>query len=170
MIEPKRKLLQDISLFSSLSSTNTITFLLERAIETQRKKGEYFFQEGDAAESLFILESGHIAVIKYWEDRQYLLAEMHAGACFGEMALMDSYPRSASIIALEDSIALEITVSTLLELCENDLADFSSLQMNLGREVSQRLRELEDRLFQFRLLSDSVAREFRGQEFIAPEA
>jgi CRP-like cAMP-binding protein len=116
-----------------------------------------------------VLESGQITVIKQWEDRQYLLAELHAGIFFGEMALMASYPRSAYIIALEDSTAREITVSTLLEWCENDLADFTSLQMNLGWEVSHRLRDPEG-LFQFRLLSNSVAREFEGQEFIATEA
>jgi CRP/FNR family cyclic AMP-dependent transcriptional regulator len=118
---------------------------------------------------LLVLESGHITVIKQWEDRQYHLAELHEGICFGEMALMASYPCSAYIIALEDSIALVITVSTLLELCENDLTDFSSLQMNLGREVSHRLREPEG-LFQFRLHSNLAAREFGGQTAIATEA
>jgi CRP-like cAMP-binding protein len=91
------------------------------------------------------------------------------GACSGKMVFMDGYPRSAHIIALEDSTALVITVSTLLELCENDRSDFSSRQMSLGREVSHRLREPEG-LFQFWLHSNLAAREFGGQAVIATEA
>jgi CRP/FNR family cyclic AMP-dependent transcriptional regulator len=67
------------------------------------------------------------------------------GDCFGEMALIDLNPRSASVVAVEDCIALEISHQALYVLYEHYLEQFTLIQMNL-REVSRRLRALDERL------------------------
>ena len=142
----KFELMQRIPVFGALSA-DALDFLLQRSIKATRSQGDCFFREGDQAQSLYILESGRIAVLKQWQDQEYLLRHLEPGQCFGEMALMDMFPRSATTLALADSAALKIESNTILELYGRDLEQFTLLQMNLGREVSRRLRDADDRMF-----------------------
>ncbi len=48
-------------------------------------------------DSMFVLQSGKVDVLKSWGRREYLLSTLKEGDCFGEMALMDHGPRSASV-------------------------------------------------------------------------
>jgi CRP-like cAMP-binding protein len=73
--------------------------------------------------------------------------ELGPGDCFGEMALMDLFPRSASVIARDDCRALEIAAGDLLDLYEHDVEQFALVQMNMGREVCRRLRATDELLF-----------------------
>jgi hypothetical protein len=66
------------------------------------RPGAFFFRENDAADSMFVLEAGKVAVLKSWRNEEYLLHTLGPGDCFGEMALMDLMPRSASVRAIED--------------------------------------------------------------------
>jgi CRP-like cAMP-binding protein len=72
---------------------------------------------------------------------------MEPGDCVGEMALMDLFPRSASVRALSDCTAIRLTPQDLLRLFETDVEQFAMIQMNLGREVSRRLRHTDELLF-----------------------
>lgn len=146
----KRQLLQRISIFGALSD-NALEFILERAVEVSCAGKDYIFREKDPAQSIYIIESGKVAILKEWNGRQYLLGYLETGASFGEMALMDMHPRSASVLAIEDTLVFKIGSHALLELYEHDLEQFALLQMNLGREVSRRLRESDERMFLWRV-------------------
>ena len=146
MVAAQFELMQRISVFGAMSA-DAMDFLLQRSITATRVQGDCFFREGDQAQSLFILESGRVAVLKQWQDQEYLLRYLEPGECFGEMALMDMSPRSATTLAVTDSSAFKIESSAILELYRHDLEQFTLLQMNLGREVSRRLRDTDDRMF-----------------------
>ena len=105
---------------------------------------------------MFVLEQGRVAVIKAWQGQLYPISQLTTGDCFGEMALLDYYPRSASIMSLEDCIAIELSASTLYKLYEKDLEQFTIIQMNLGREISRRMRQLMELLFQARAEADAL--------------
>jgi CRP-like cAMP-binding protein len=92
------------------------------------------------------------------------MREFGPGDCFGEMALMDLFPRSASIRALVDSTAIELTPDDLLRLYDHDLEQFTLVQMNIGREVCRRLRATDELLFRARMgeLADSAPAPFRA--------
>jgi CRP-like cAMP-binding protein len=114
-------------------------------------EGEFFFHEDDDAQSLFVLEAGKVAVLKTWKGHEYLLRHLEKGDCFGEMSLMDMHHRSASVVAVEPCHAIELSTASLLTIYENSLEQFTLIQMNMGREVSRRLREADERLFQAKL-------------------
>ncbi len=139
-------LLQDIAIFGGLSE-DTLGFVLDRATRVRVAAGEHFLTEGDMATSLFVLESGQVRVHKDAEGSAIVLHELSPGAVFGEMSLLAVRPRSATIEASEDCIAVEITNRSLFELYEVDPAEFAMLVMNLGREVARRLWEANERLF-----------------------
>jgi CRP-like cAMP-binding protein len=115
------------------------------------RAGEYFFREHDAADSMFVLEAGQVAVLKTWQSEESLLRTLRTGDCFGEMALMDLQPRSASVRALEDCAAVQVSAASLYRVYEHDLEQFALIQMNMGREISRRLREADERLFRTRM-------------------
>lgn len=55
------------------------------------------------------------------------------------------------MLAVEDVLAFKIGASSLLELYRHNLEQFTLLQMNLGREVSRRLRDADERMFRWRV-------------------
>jgi CRP-like cAMP-binding protein len=89
-----------------------------------------------------------VAVLKQWQGRELALRELGSGDCFGEMALIDLFPRSAAVRAIEDCQAIELSPDDLLRLFEDDVEQFALVQMNLGREISRRLRLTDQMLFE----------------------
>jgi CRP-like cAMP-binding protein len=163
-MQRKRQLLENIPIFGALSA-DTRDFLLQRAAVISRSAGQYFFQEGDQAQSVYVLETGQVAVVKQFEGVEHVLRYLEPGACFGEMAIMDMSPRSASVKATEDACAFKIGGSALLDLYHHDIEQFTLLQMNFGREVCRRLRDAEERSFRIKTQGnitdwDWVSRQF----------
>ena len=150
MQQTRLEMLQRMPVFGAIRE-DALELLLGRARTVVVRAGDYFFRENDEAVSMFVLESGRAAVIKRWEGRDFVLHNFASGDCFGEMALMDLFPRSASIRAEEDCQALELAAADLLHLFERDAEQFALIQMNIGREVCRRLRATDDMLFRARM-------------------
>jgi CRP/FNR family transcriptional regulator, cyclic AMP receptor protein len=146
MLATRIELLQGMPIFGAIRE-DVLRSLLEQTNVVVVPAGGYFFREGDDARGMFVLEAGCAAVLKGWQGRKYKLHELHRGDCFGEMAMMDLMPRSASVKALEDCSAIELRPDHLMRLFERDVEQFALIQMNMGREVSRRLRATDERLF-----------------------
>ena len=141
------RLLQAMPLFGGVSD-QTLTFLLERSRRIDVAEGENFFCENDEARTLYVLEVGIVSVIKHWQGTPIVLHQLKAGDCFGEIALMEMMPRSATVRADTPCQAIEIPMSALFDCHEADLEQFTLIQMNLGREICRRLRYADARLFE----------------------
>lgn len=144
------QLLQGMPIFGGIAS-RTLELLLAEVSPVQVAAEQYFFREGDRAEAMFVLEQGRVAVCKRWGDRDHRLRDLGAGDCFGEMALIDLLPRSASVVALEDCIALRLTSAQLFRAYQADAEQFAVIYMNIARELSRRLRAADERLFEIGL-------------------
>jgi CRP/FNR family transcriptional regulator, cyclic AMP receptor protein len=144
------ELLQHMPIFGAIRE-DMLRLLLGHAREVAVRTGAFFFREHDPASSMFVLEAGRVAVLKSWQDRELILHTLNAGDCFGEMALMDLFPRSASVRAEEDCRAIEFGAADLLHLFEHDAEQFALIQMNIGREVCRRLRATDELLFRARM-------------------
>jgi CRP-like cAMP-binding protein len=150
LTDARIELLQRMPIFGAISES-TIDFIVERTRPVTVPAGVFFFREHDPALSMFVLESGRVAVLRQWQGRELLIRELGPGDCFGEMALMDLQPRSASVRAEEACQALELMPDALLALFERDAEQFALIQMNMGREVCRRLRQTDDLLFRARM-------------------
>lgn len=145
-MHPQRiALLQAMPIFGAISAP-TLEFLVTRAQPIQLPAGACFFQQDDNATGMFVLERGQVAISRHWQGRTVALSTLGPGDCFGEMALMDLHPRSASAHAVQDCEAIEIKPDDLYALFEHDCMQFALIQMNMGREVCRRLRATDDRL------------------------
>lgn len=138
--------LQQMAIFGGIPA-ETIEFLLAGARMLDVAEGSYLMREGDIATGLDVLLSGRVAVHRRWRGSDILLRHLGPGDCFGEMALLDLRPRSASVQAIERSRALEMGTELLHALFEHDARQFALMQMNIARELSRRLRLTYDQLF-----------------------
>ena len=138
--------LQAMPIFGGIGE-EALRFLIARCTSVSLPTREYFFREDDRADGLFVLQHGRVAILKAWDGHQHLLGHLKAGDCFGEMALMDLFPRSASVLTIEPCKALHLTNDCFYQLYRKNLQQFAVIQMNLGREVSRRLRAADERWF-----------------------
>jgi CRP-like cAMP-binding protein len=150
MLAARIEMMQQMPIFGAIGA-DAIEFLLAPARLVKVRGGDFFFREGDPAAAMFVLETGCVTVSKSWEDHELFLHRFAPGDCFGEMALLDLFPRSASVRADEDCEAIELTPENLYRLFEHDAEQFALIQMNIGREMSRRLRTTDDLLFRARM-------------------
>jgi CRP-like cAMP-binding protein len=146
MLPTRIDVLQRMPIFGALRD-EALLALLEQARMVEVAAGAFYFREGDAARSMFVLEAGRALVTKAWRGREFVLRVLEPGDCYGEMSLMDLGPRSASVLAQQDCRAIEFSTDNLLNLYRCDVEQFALVQMNIGREVCRRLRATDELLF-----------------------
>ncbi len=109
-------LLRRVPLFSqlSLAQVEEIDRIL---VEERYLPNEVIYREGDPGDRLYVLAEGGIEVWKnYGSPNQVRLATQDDVSCFGEMAVLDESPRSATIVAAEDTRLLSLDGTQLKEL------------------------------------------------------
>ena len=106
-------------------------------------KGSVVIQEGAHDSTMFIVLLGELAVYK--NHRKYdevLVGKLSAGDFFGEMSLFLMEPRSATIVALENSLVLEMTSANAIEIIET----YPEVPYNMMKALCKRLQNLNNRV------------------------
>ncbi|MEM7247950.1 MAG: cyclic nucleotide-binding domain-containing protein [Acidobacteriota bacterium] len=113
------------------------------------------FQEGDPGTALFVVLGGRVRISKHIPGvGEEALAILDRGDFFGEMALIDGSPRSASAIShVPDTQVLRIDRDHLEDLLAEGGRAARELLSILCRLLSSRLREINDRIIQWRMMS-----------------
>ncbi|MBL8078094.1 MAG: cyclic nucleotide-binding domain-containing protein [Anaerolineales bacterium] len=128
--------LRSTSLFRGLSDEMLAT-LAERAVMRKLAPNDILMKKGEAGDSLFLIHTGWVKIVT--EDSkgdELILNKCGPGEIIGEMALLDSEPRSASVIALEDAEALEVKQSAFQDALDKD----PDISLSIIRSYSNRLR------------------------------
>jgi len=102
--------------------------------------GEVVFRSGDPGSSLYLVTQGRASVHILHDDGDIRLATFAPGAVFGELALLDRGPRSATITADEDLKAFGLSDASFAVLCQQQPDLAIKLLTALGRELSVRIR------------------------------
>ncbi len=123
--------------------------------EERFREGSMIFREGERGEKLYIVLDGRVRISKFIPGvGEEALTVLDRGDFFGEMALIDDKPRSADGKAHEgDATVLSIDRATLNEILSMD--PHASLQfLNLlCRMISRRLREINEKIVQWKYMS-----------------
>lgn len=127
----------------------TLELILEQSEEQDVVAGEFFFRQGDAGDCLYVIRTGTVIVQRMWKGTPIVLARVRPGECFGEMSLIDLQRRFASVKAETDCSVIRVPYTALSRLCQIDVEQYAMVMMNLGREVSRRLRIAGERLFRY---------------------
>jgi CRP-like cAMP-binding protein len=139
---------------------DVLALVVDLAEEVTAGSGDYFFRQDERGSCAYLLEAGEVEVLKVWGGAEHPLHRLSAGDCFGEVALLDFGPRSASVRATQDSRALAISARALRDVAKHDAEQFALIYMNLGRELGRRLRAADDRVFRTRFESSSAIEDY----------
>ncbi len=96
------------------------------------RAGETVFEKGDTGDCMYIIASGKVCV----QQGQQVLDYMGTGDAFGEMALLDSYPRSATIVAKQETELWQLSQEAFYDL----MATRPEVARGVIRVLSHRLR------------------------------
>ena len=128
-------MLKDVGGFEGLSDEQ-IGLLTNRAAVRTYPKNAIIVSEGDEGNSLFVIQSGSVKAFLSDEDgKEVVLSTQKQGEYFGDLALFDDEPRSASVMALEQCKVMIITKSQLRDAIKEDPDIGFSLLHGLAKRV-----------------------------------
>jgi CRP/FNR family cyclic AMP-dependent transcriptional regulator len=140
-------MLKNIPLFSCLTDSE-LTAIEKVAVKKTFPKNTILLSEGDSTDALYVICEGKVKVtIDDNEGKELILSILGTGEYFGEMALLDDEPRSASVTTKE--------TTQLLIISKNDFMGFFSsnpIALNLLKDLIKRLREANKKIESLGLL------------------
>jgi CRP/FNR family transcriptional regulator, cyclic AMP receptor protein len=104
----REELLKNVPLFAELGRRD-LDRLAKLMVPRPVKGGEVIINERDQAAGFFVVSSGKLQAFKGDDSNPHVLATFGPGDFFGEMALFEGFPRSATVKAIEDSEVLAMT-------------------------------------------------------------
>ena len=104
--------------------------------------GDVIFRQGEVGNCMFVIQSGRAEVIGERDGQEIRLAELAQGDFFGEMALFEKIPRSATVRAVTEVRALTVDKKILLKKIHED----PSLAFRIMQTMSRRIRDLDTQL------------------------
>jgi CRP-like cAMP-binding protein len=131
--------LKSINLFEKLPGAE-LAHVSRISEEVSFRKGELLMQEGEMGDALYLIVDGEVEIILKKNNK--VLARLGKGEPIGEMGILDSAPRSASVIALTDVETLKIEQEAFDEL----MTDRLEIAQGVIRVLIKRLRNLSDAL------------------------
>jgi serine/threonine protein phosphatase PrpC/CRP-like cAMP-binding protein len=150
-VEGKTEILRRIPLFQHMSYKELLA-ILGIARGRQFEKGQGVIKEGEQGDELFVLFRGRVDVLK----SGLRIAQLKAGGHFGEMGLVDQAPRSATVVAVEDTSGISIDRDSLLKLMRRDSLLAVKLLWSFVQVLSERLRNTNDALTDLKTELDQV--------------
>ena len=144
----KVELLRKVDLFSGLDERE-IKSLAEFCVERPFQEEQTLVKQGDSGLGLYILVSGRVKIMKKISTGEELeIAVLGPGDFFGEMTVLDSSPRSANVIALEDTKCLLLTAWEF----KARLEEHPEIALKVLPVVVKRFRETNEKLLALSLL------------------
>ncbi len=137
---PQLTTMRGITLFSQVATSElrAIKGLLHRRTYI---KDEIIFDEGEKGQAIYFIIDGKVLICKQGRPQDGAIAELGAGQCFGEMALIDNSPRMAQVRAAEDCTLDVLFREDFLGLIETHSRIASKLSLELARMMGERLRQ-----------------------------
>lgn len=119
-----------------------ISMLAERCFDA----GATVVAEGEPGRSMFIVQSGRLAVSKRTTSGSVIpISVLERGDFFGEMTLIEMQNRSATVIAESPTVLYELTAQKLYACYKADIHAYVIVLQNINRELCRRLRRADDR-------------------------
>lgn len=107
------------------------------------RKSDVIFEEGSSGEEMYLIRTGRVALKKQQANgKTVTLAVLKPGDLFGEMALVDDAPRSASAVAIEDTQLITLDRAKFLFTVQQQ----PQFALSVMHTFCQRLRALDSRV------------------------
>jgi CRP-like cAMP-binding protein len=141
---PLAETLASVPFFSGLDAAGLET--IGRTVRTRRfRRGEVIFHLGDPGDALFIVMTGGIKIsLPSDTGDEAILATLHSGDVFGELALLDGAPRSATATAIEATETLVLPRAQFRELIATEPAVRDALLASIAGELRRLTNHVEE--------------------------
>jgi CRP/FNR family transcriptional regulator, cyclic AMP receptor protein len=140
-VEP---ILNRVSIFAGLTDP-ALKMLLERAQTSTVAPGAIILREGESGNRFFLIAKGAVRVVKkFGETDEVELAVLHAGNFFGEMCILETLPRAATVQAVGETSLMMFSSVAFYELYEAMPEQYGVLVLNIARDISRRLRCIDE--------------------------
>ena len=145
------EVLKKVPMFATMREGD-ITAFAELVRERSYPKGSVIVFEDDPGDALYLVAAGQVKVVLIGEDgREVILSVLAEGTFFGEMALIDDQPRSATVIAMTDASVRMLRREDFQARLKNS----PEIAIALMRELSRRLRRADEKIGSLVLLDVS---------------
>ena len=137
-------MINSVSIFAGLDES-ALDILLAQAEETVVPSGQIIVREGDEGNRFYIIESGMVRVCKHYEEPDEVeFAVLSEGDFFGEMCILETLPRAATVQALTDATLYSFSSLAFLQVYEQMPKQYGILLLNIARDLSRRIRRLDE--------------------------
>jgi CRP-like cAMP-binding protein len=137
-------LLRQIELFQGVGLPE-LRLISQQMTEQSYDAGAVVFHEGDMGDCLFVILTGTIHVYVEREGKTVTYGLMRAGECFGEMALIEDAPRSATVRAEAPAHCLTLSKQGFLNLIQHH----PQIALSIMKSLCQRLRRTNELLQEY---------------------
>ena len=118
-LQKESELLREIPIFSTLS-VSQVKLLAFTSELFDYEDGDFLCRQGEPPDAIYVIMQGHVEVLEVSGETPLLLATMGPGDLIGEMAVLRSTHRSATVQAISSVRALKLTNERFLELITNN--------------------------------------------------
>ena len=133
--------MESIKIFQGLNkeSLKRVELVLKKRIYIA---GDTVFEEGDKGKEFYIIIKGHVEILKSGVK----IEELWEKEIFGEMAVIDNMDRSATVRAGTDIEVYVMSYEEFQQLKKEDIEAYTQIIINISKELSSRLREINDKI------------------------
>jgi len=132
--------LQRYSFFGGLTSEQIETSIIPRLVYKDFNFDEIIIQEGESNDSIYFILEGSVDILK----NNKVIAVLGEGQTVGEMELLDIMPAAATVRARQPVKTAIISNKAIYSIYCDNCALFAMLIMNLARDLSRRLRQMDE--------------------------
>ncbi|RXK55366.1 cyclic nucleotide-binding domain-containing protein [Oleiharenicola lentus] len=140
MSDPTDNFIRRLPVMAGLDD-EAVQFLQGLASEETHAAGSVIVREGAPGDRMYFVRSGRVRVMK---APAVQLAEFGPGDFFGEMSLVESVARSASVIALEPTRVCTLRGVDFYKLYRQRPEQYGIVMLNIARDLARRLRHIDD--------------------------
>jgi CRP-like cAMP-binding protein len=138
--------------FGGLSDSG-LDLLVSMLAERRFEAGATVVAEGEAGRSMFVVQSGELAVSKRADaGRTIQMSRLAPGDFFGEMTLIEMQNRSATVVAESPTVLYELTARNLYACYKADIQAYVLVMQNINRELCRRLRRADNRIAELQMM------------------
>ena len=121
--------------------------------------GEILFREGEPGDSMYVMQTGRVQITKNVSNGERILATLGAGEFFGEMAILNDHPRTATAVVTDDGPAKVLVIDR--KRFEQMILNNREITLRLIKKLASRL-ESADALIEILMHKDPKARVMRA--------
>jgi hypothetical protein len=135
------ELIKKIDFFSGLDD-KILNKISDACIVRQFTKNETIVRQGEMGLGLYIIARGRVKVDREQGGARTQVAELGPEQFFGDMALLDNKPRSATVTAIEDAECLLLTRDSFVKLMNK----YPEIPIRMAKVLAERLREANEKI------------------------